>query len=207
MIYVRTYYKCMGRHSYRDRIIASGMHTVHERGFATVGLREITAAAGVAQGSFTNHFASKEEFGVAVLDRYFDEMRAVIAETLSDERRQPIERLRAYFDTITEVFAAGGWRYGCLAGNMGLEAAEHSETIRQRLVEIFAEWTPPFAQVIRQAQTVGEVRTDLDAHDAGAALLEAWHGAMLRMKIERSPAPLDRFKRLVFSALLAGPQA
>jgi TetR/AcrR family transcriptional repressor of nem operon len=196
----------MGRPSFRDKIIASGTRTVHERGFGTVGLREITAAAGVAQGSFTNHFASKEEFGVAVLDHYFDQLRAVIAETLSDERRRPIERLRAYFDAITDLLAAGGWRHGCLAGNMGLEAAEHSERIRQRLIEIFAEWTLPFAQVIRHAQIAGEIRTDLDAEDVGAALLEAWHGAMLRMKIDRSPAPLDRFKRLIFSALLAGPE-
>ena len=195
----------MGRPSFRDKIITSGMRTVHERGFATVGLREITAEAGVAQGSFTNHFASKEEFGVTVLDQYFDQIRAVIAQTLSDERRTPVERLRAYFDAITELFAAAGWRYGCLAGNMGLEAAEHSELIRQRLGEIFAEWTPPFARVIRQGQMTGEVRADLDSEDAGAALLEAWQGAMLRMKIERSPAPLDRFKRLIFPALLEGP--
>jgi TetR/AcrR family transcriptional regulator, transcriptional repressor for nem operon len=104
-----------------------------------------------------------------------------------------------------ELFAAAGWRYGCLAGNMALEAAEHSELIRQRLSEIFVEWPPPFAQVIRQAQIAGEIRADLDPEEAGAALLEAWHGAMLRMKIERSPAPLDRFKRLILPALLAGP--
>ena len=180
------------------------MRTVHERGFATVGLREITAAAGVAQGSFTNHFASKEAFGVAVLDHYFDQIRAVIASTLDNEGRRPLDRLRAYFDAITTLFADSGWRYGCLVGNMGLEAAEHSEVIRQRLGQIFAEWTPPFAQAIRQAQALGEVRADLDAEEAAAALLEAWHGAMLRMKIDRTPAPLDRFRHLTFPALLAG---
>jgi len=74
-----------GRPSFRNQIIASGMQTVHHRGFGTVGLREITAEAGVAQGSFTNHFASKEEFGVAVLDHYFDQLRAVMAQTLEDE--------------------------------------------------------------------------------------------------------------------------
>ena len=195
----------MGRRSFRDKIITSGVRTVHERGFTHAGLREITAAAGVAQGSFSNHFASKEEFGVAILNRYFEQIQAVIAQTLGDAGRPPIERLRAYFEAITELLAAAGWRYGCLAGNLGLEAAEHSEILRRRLGEIFAEWTPPFAQAIRQAQGVGEVRADLDAEEAGAALLEAWHGAMLRMKIERSPAPLDRFKRLIFPALLAGP--
>jgi TetR/AcrR family transcriptional regulator, transcriptional repressor for nem operon len=192
----------VGRPSFRDKIITSGTRTVHQRGFSTVGLREITAAAGVAQGSFTNHFASKEEFGVAVLDNYFEEVRGVIAETLKDEDRAPRERLQAYFDVITERLAESDWRYGCLAANMALEAAEHSESIRQRLIEMFAEWTPPFAEAIRQAQLAGEVKPDLDPDQAGAALLEAWHGAMLRMKIDRSPAPLDRFKQFILPTVL-----
>ena len=195
----------MGRPSFRDRIIASGTQVVHQRGFATVGLREITAAAGVAQGSFTNHFTSKEAFGVAVLDHYFDQIRAVIDRTLRDESRRPLERLHAYFDVIIELLAAAGWRYGCLAGNIGLEAAEHSEVIRLRLGEIFDEWTARFAEVIRDAQRIGEVRADLDVEEVGAALLEAWHGAMLRMKIERSAAPLVRFKRLTLPGLLSRP--
>jgi len=192
----------MGRPSFRDIIISSGTRTVHERGFAATGLREITAIAGVAQGSFTNHFPSKEAFGVAILDHYFDEICGAIAATLNDASRRPLERLRAYFDLITELFARTGWRYGCLAGNMALEAAEHSEAIRHRLGEIFAEWTPPFAQAIRDGQNIGEIGSELDPDETGAALLEAWHGAMLRMKIDRSPAPLDRFKRLTFPALL-----
>jgi TetR/AcrR family transcriptional repressor of nem operon len=182
------------------------MQTVYERGFATAGLREITAAAGVAQGSFTNHFASKEEFGVAVLDYYFDQLKEVIERTLNDERRKPIERLRAYFDEITKLFVASGWRYGCLVGNMGLEAAEHSELIRLRLSAIFGEWTQHFARVVRLAQAAGEVRAEPDSEEVGAALMEAWQGAMLRMKIERTSAPLDRFKRLIFPVLLAAPK-
>ena len=86
---------------------------------------------------------------------------------------------------------------------MGLEAAEHSEAIRRRLSGLFAEWSRPFADVIRRAQVAGEVRAELDAEEAGAALLEAWHGAMVRMKVDRDPAPLDRFKRLVLPAVLA----
>ena len=200
--YGRTYSMYMGRPSFRNQIIASGMQTVHQRGFSTVGLREITARAGVAQGSFTNHFASKEEFGVAVLDHYFDQLRVVMAQTLDDETRKPIDRLRAYFDRIIELFASSGWRYGCLAGNMGLEASEHSELVRQRLNEIFPEWAGRFAAVIRQAQRSAEVSADLDPEELGAALLDGWQGAMLRMKIERSSAPLIRFRELVFPALL-----
>jgi TetR/AcrR family transcriptional regulator, transcriptional repressor for nem operon len=192
----------MARPSHRDRLVEIGTRTVHERGFATAGIREITAAAGVAQGSFTNHFASKDQFGVAVLEHYFGHIRSVIASTLRDTARPPAERLRSYFDAIATLLEDGGWRFGCLAGNMSLEAAEHSEAIRAKLGEIFAEWTPPFAEAVREAQRSGEVDADLDPEDAGAALLEAWHGAMLRMKVERSVAPLDRFRRIVLPGVL-----
>jgi len=180
------------------------MRTVHERGFTGTGLREITASAGVAQGSFTNHFSSKEEFGVAILDHYFDRVRDVIATTLQDQSRAPVARLYAYFDAITGLFEQSGWRFGCLAGNMSLEASETSERLRERLVEIFAEWTQPFADAVRgiHPEHGNPVRPDPD--DVGAALLEAWHGAMLRMKVERSAAPLYRFRRIILPAII-GP--
>lgn len=163
----------MGRTSFRDKIIKSGMQTVQQRGFGTVGIREVTAAAGVPQGSFTNHFANKEEFGVAVLDHYFDQLQTVMAGTLGNQSLRPIERLRAYFERITDFLVLAGFRFGCLAGNLGLEASEHSKMIRQRLSEVFAEWTQPFAEVIRLAQLAGEARPDLDPDETGAALLEA----------------------------------
>jgi TetR/AcrR family transcriptional repressor of nem operon len=34
-------------------------------------------------------------------------------------------------------------------------------------------------------------------------MLAAWHGAMLRMKVERTPGPIERFKRIFLSTLLA----
>lgn len=182
------------------------MATVHRRGFSTVGVREITAAAGVAQGSFTNHFASKEEFGVAILDHYFEENRTIIARTLEDESRRPEERLRAYFDTVTDLLAAAEWRYGCMAGNMALEASEHSEPIRERVNEGLRGVESAFATVIREGQAAGEFPAELDPDEVGALLLEAWHGAMLRMKTERSPAPLARFKRIFLPSILGRSQ-
>ena len=40
-------------------------------GYQGASVRDICAAAGVPQGSFTNHFRSKEAFAEAVLNRYF----------------------------------------------------------------------------------------------------------------------------------------
>lgn len=193
----------MARKSLRENLIASGVTTLHEHGFANAGVRQITAAAGVPQGTFTNHFRSKDAFGVAVLDRYFEHTEAVINATLRDLDRAPVDRLHAYFDAITSRLEAAGWRYGCMISNMSLEAAEHSDLLRGHLHGLFARLARPFADTIRAAQAAGEVRSDLDADDLADVVLSAWHGAMLRMKVDRCAAPLTRFRHVMLSVLLA----
>ena len=98
----------MARPSLREKIIEAGVQTLHERGYAGAGVREITADAGVPQGCFTNHFRSKEAFAVTVLDRYQERTRAIMDATLRDESRPAVERLRAYFDAIAEWLEAVG---------------------------------------------------------------------------------------------------
>jgi TetR/AcrR family transcriptional repressor of nem operon len=196
----------MARASLKEKIIESGVKTVHERGFAGSGVREITGAAGVPQGSFTNHFRSKDAFGVAVLDRYHARTQAKMDATLRDPSRRPLERLRAYFDTITEALEAAGWRYGCLVGNMSVEAPEHSDLIREHLVGVCHSLSQSFADTVRAAQAAGEIRDDLDPDELGAFLFSAWEGAMMRMKVDRSPAPIEQFKRIVFAMILPPPR-
>jgi TetR/AcrR family transcriptional repressor of nem operon len=195
----------MGRSSNREKIIGAGLAAIWANGFATSGVRDIIAAAGVPLGSFTNHFRSKEEFGTVVLARYFEMIRSIIARTLQDEDRPPIARLRSYFDTVTELLAEHDWRHGCLIGNMSLDSSESSDVIREQLAQIFTDWKRPFAVTVSAAQIAGEVRPDLDPDDLAEFLLAGWHGALLRMKVDRRRDSLDRFKRIVFATILTEP--
>ena len=196
----------MGRTSLREHILQAGVNVIHARGYAASGIREISEAAGAPQGSFTNHFQSKEAFALEVVDRYFERtIGSVIEQTLRDPSRPPVERLGAYFDAITELLSTVAWQRGCLIGNMSLEASEHSEVLREHLKQLFVAWTEPFADAVHAGQIAGSIREDLDAGDIAEALLSAWHGAMLRMKVDRSPVPLERFKRVVLATLLANP--
>ena len=47
--------------------MTNGLQVVLERGYVGASVRDIVEAAGVPQGSFTNHFASKEAFSLQVL--------------------------------------------------------------------------------------------------------------------------------------------
>ncbi|MDP9861217.1 MULTISPECIES: TetR/AcrR family transcriptional regulator [Streptosporangium] len=192
----------MARPSKKEQILREGLEVVRRRGFNAAGVRDITSAAGVPQGSFTNHFTSKEAFGLEILDRYFADVHTTMAATVEGAGSGPLERLRAYFDAITDRLEDRGWHHGCLIGNMSLEVAEHSEAIRARLTEIFSQWREPFARCLLEAEAAGQIRLDVPAVELADFLITSWQGAILRMKVERTPEPLERFKRVVFATVI-----
>lgn len=66
---------------------------------------------------------------------------------------------------------------------------------------IFLEWRTPFASCIAEAQAAGEIDSSFDPTDLAEFLLTSWEGAILRMKVERGPAPLERFRKIVFQTV------
>lgn len=185
----------MVRPSHRERLLQAGFAVLHERGFNASGVREITQAAGVPLGSFTNHFRSKEEFAGLVLDRYMAALLGIVREALQDEARRPLQRIEAYFWAIEGIAEPLEWRFGCMLANMGLELPSQSEGLRHRLVAALDSLTGPFVAVLTEAQREGQVRTDVTAEDLAVIVLAAWHGVLLRAKVERHGAIPTMFAR------------
>jgi TetR/AcrR family transcriptional repressor of nem operon len=195
----------MPKPSNRDRILEAGLKVMVRKGYVGAGVRDIVAEASAPQGSFTNHFRSKEDFAREVLDLYFDHTKRVVVEALEDRSLNPRERLGRYLDIITGRFAAAKFGRGCLIGDFSLEAAPQSEMLRTRLAEIFAEWRSPFAACIAEGQATGEIAATFAPEDLADFLLSSWEGAILRMKVERNAEPLERFKRIVFATVFKEP--
>jgi len=197
----------MARRSLRDQILRAGLPVLFRRGYHAASVRDICAAASAPQGSFTNHFRSKEAFAVEVLDQYFDYLKRLVNETLNDETLTPRQRLKRYLDVITDKLARDRWMLGCLIGDFSLQVSSHSRLLRKRLDSIFREWRKLFASCIAAAQSAGEVDSQFDATELAEFLLASWEGAILRMKVERSSAALERFKTIVFETVFQQPRA
>jgi TetR/AcrR family transcriptional repressor of nem operon len=191
----------MSKPSLREDILKAGLRLMFQSGYQGAGVRDICAAAGAPQGSFTNHFRSKEVFARQVLDRYFANVKTAVNEALNDKSLTPRQRLKRYLDIITGRLEGDQWRRGCLIGDFSLEASSHSELLRERLQAIFEEWRTPFADCIAEAQAAREIDSKFDPIDLAEFLLTSWEGAILRMKVERSPAALERFKTIIFNTV------
>lgn len=176
------------------------------KGYIGSTVRDIVAEADAPQGSFTNHFRSKEAFSREVLDHYFDHVKELVSQALDDRSLPPRERLRRYLDIITDRLSADQFDRGCLIGDFSLEAAPQSDMLRARLSEIFAEWRAPFAACIAEAQAMDEIDATFTPDDLAEFLLASWEGAILRMKVARGPEPLNRFKTIAFATVFKEPQ-
>ena len=191
----------MARPSLRNQILRAGLPVLFRSGYHGASVRDICTAARAPQGSFTNHFRSKEAFVVEVLDQYFDYLKGLVRQALNDQALTPRQRLKRYLDVITDKLERDRWKIGCLIGDFSLQATSHSNLLRKRLDSIFREWRTLFASCIAAAQSAGEIDSQFRPTELAEFLLASWEGAILRMKVERSPAALERFKSIVFETV------
>src|SRR3984885_5312166 len=193
----------MSRISNREKILTNGLQVVLERGYVGASVRDIVQAAGVPQGSFTNHFDSKEAFALEILELYFMDSRTMIRQTLSDDSLPPLKRLRAYFDASIAAIKSHDPKNGCLVGNFAAEASDHSEIIRRRLSEIYAELREAVAYCLKAAVKEGELPKNFKVADVANFIVTGLQGAILVSKVERDLLFVENFKKTLFSTVLA----
>jgi TetR/AcrR family transcriptional repressor of nem operon len=191
---------CMAKPNLREAILSAGLETLHLKGFNATSVQDIADAAGAPKGSFYNHFASKDDLGAAAVDKYVVNTEAY-RRILRDETVAPLARLRGHFVALVEA-ARHPYALGCLLGNFGVELSNQSPAIRERVAAALTGWAQALAAVIAEAQREGALPCDGEPNAMAAFVIDAWEGAVMRAKVERSRAPLDNFLTMVFSKVL-----
>ena len=192
----------MPKPSNREKLLDEGLRVVLAQGYAGASVRDIVRAAGVPQGSFTNHFTSKEAFAEEVLERYFSLVSGNIDKTLRNDSLPPLRRLRAWFDLQITFLKKAEFRTGCLIGNFSIEASDQSASIRKRLTEFFKHIHESLVYCLKAAVDAGELSATTDIGEVASFIYSSWQGAILQSKVEQSIRPLERFKRVLFGRLL-----
>jgi TetR/AcrR family transcriptional repressor of nem operon len=192
----------VSRPSNREKLLTEGLRVVHARGFGS-SVRDIVEAAGVPQGSFTNHFVSKEAFGLEIVDLYRTIFNEAVAATLRNDALPPLERLRLWFQDTLDYLKRDDMRRGCLYANMSAEAVEHSEPMRKRIAGIFTENQKSVAYCLQAAVDADELSPDINVSDTAGFIVSSFEGAILIAKAQRNPEPIERFMRVLFSSVLS----
>lgn len=185
----------------RALLIRSGVELLTEQGFVASGLDQILKTVGVPKGSFYHYFASKEAFGLAVLDAYDDYFAAKLDRHLLDNTIPPLTRLRGFVDDARQGMARHDYKRGCLVGNLGQEITQLPNSFGPRILEIFRHWEQKVAACLEEAQSTADIDPQADAAALAEAFWIGWEGAVSRARLVQSSQPLDRFFEQFLSSL------
>lgn len=187
----------------KDDIVQVGLDIVLSRGFNATGVEAVLKQANIPKGSFYNFFSSKEEFALAIIDKFVAERREILYPIFADESWSPLERAKRSFEALIAIFGDNNCTKGCLIGNLGQELSDQSENVRQRLEVALQEWTERLTALLIQAQQEKSIPADADARMLAENLISSFQGALLRSKVKKSVEPLRDFIHLYFDWFLA----
>ena len=187
----------------RELLMRTGLEALTEKGFSATGIEELLGRAGVPKGSFYHYFDSKEAFGLALIERYGAFFLRKLDHHLAAPQHPPLHRVRAFVQDARAGMARFGYRRGCLVGNLGQEMGALPESFRRCLHSTLEAWQDRLAVCLAEAQAMGAVARHLDTRQLAAVFWIGWEGAVLRAKLEQSPAPLDLFADFFFAGLQA----
>lgn len=179
-------------HDNRQRVLHVARQIISHKGFSAVGLNEILTAAGIPKGSFYYYFASKEEFGVAMLQDYFhnylQEMDALLASD-PDAACSLMNYWQSWLITDGDGVAKG---YQCLAVKLGAEVSDLSQAMRAVLDQGTTEVIRRLAEHLElMAQQKSFTPPSEGIAELASSLYQLWLGASLLGKINGQLQPLN----------------
>jgi len=175
----------------RENILANGQRIIAGKGFSAVGINEILTAAGVPKGSFYHYFGSKDAFGEALLDHYFEDYLAELDATLSQPGLNMAERLMSYWQGWRDAQSFQHCQGKCLAVKLGAEVPDLSESMRLALQLGTSGIVRRLAKAIEVGAEEGSLSIEGSAQNLAQALYQLWLGASVMVKIGRDTQPFE----------------
>jgi len=159
----------------RERLLQAAAREIYRSGFQSASLDGILASAGVTKGALYYHFKNKEALGYAVVEEViFPNVRSQWVLPLQGGVKDPIDTLigRVRELSIQPKDVCGG----CELNNLAQEMSPLDAGFRKRLETIFDAWRDAVASVLREGQSHGIVRRDVEPHDAAGLLIAMVEG-------------------------------
>jgi TetR/AcrR family transcriptional repressor of nem operon len=158
----------------RERLLQAAFREVYRSGFQSASLDTILASAGVTKGALYYHFQSKEALGYAVVEE-------VIAPDVRGTWLRPLQSVKDPIDALIGIVQGISVRPevvrgGCPLNNLAQEMSPLDAGFRKRLAIVFHAWREAVASVLREGQTQGSVRRDVEPTDAAGLLIAMVEG-------------------------------
>jgi len=186
----------------KQKILEVGARLMHKKGYNNTGLQEVLSIANVPKGSFYFYFKNKEDFGLQVVDCFFQHFKSTISTFIKDDSLPHIERIQSFLNHFLDFFVNGDYKGGCPIGNFTLEMADVNDRFREQLKIIFDQSSELIATQIQLAQEKKEISNLDDPRSIAEFIFFSWEGMIMKMKVANDNKALEQFNYFVFNQLI-----
>ena len=176
----------------KHNLLDEGVALLMRQGYHGTGLKEILDAVNIPKGSFYNYFGSKENFAAEVIVHYITPYLNQLNQYLDESEGNAVAALNRYIEESIAELERTDFKGGCLLGNLMGELSDTSDLCRIALQNALNDYRNVWEEGLRRGQTEKRIRADKSANEMADLWVNAWQGALLRMKIEQSTEPLKQ---------------
>jgi TetR/AcrR family transcriptional repressor of nem operon len=150
------------------------------RGFCAFSYQDIADRLGIKKASIHHHFATKEDLGLALCER-FRAMHDEVASEVLKKGGTPLELLEAFLSHGADV--AGEGDRCCPGGVLQAEFNSLPERVRDEVERLFASTHQSVTAMLESGRGAGQFDFEGEASDEAWYLLSTMHGALLSARV------------------------
>ncbi|MEZ5945177.1 MAG: TetR/AcrR family transcriptional regulator [Planctomycetaceae bacterium] len=168
----------------RQRIVETAERLFYAEGVRSVGIDRVIAEAEVAKMTLYNHFPSKDDLILAVLQYREEKFDALFEKWMQKHVKAGMDRLEAFFAALKDWFKSPGFR-GCMFINSCAELADANHAGSK----FSAQHKERFHEMLKQV--INECAGAKAADSTASAISLLVEGAIVSAVMEQSAKPAD----------------
>jgi AcrR family transcriptional regulator len=176
------------------RMLRAATRLFARQGVSGTSLAEVGLAAGYSRGLPVDRYGSKRGLIEALLDSMAAWFAARVADTTSSKRgvAAVLDRIEAHVDGARKSPVATAALYAIY-----LESLAAMPALRPKVGALLERWRRDLVVGLRQAQSAGELRSDIDCEQHAAIILGALRGLIIEHLMADAETDLDAIRDAV----------
>lgn len=169
----------MGNKSVLNQILDLAQSLVQSRGYNAMSYRDLADAIGVKTSSIHYYFPSKEDLGIALLQRYRLGLSGLLA-SINADVHEPRLKLEKYVEIFVETVRSGKI---CLGGMFASDSNSLPESIQEEVRKFYTENEAWLAEVLKYGRDRGKFNFPGSPKAKAEAIFSALEGVMITARL------------------------
>lgn len=172
------------------RIRDAGLELLRSRGYSATSMNDIVDRTGVKKGNLYFHYPSKENLAVEVLKDAALKYEEYISTNIKG--KTSVQKICEIIDAVYNFHSSGEKIYGCIFGNIALEAGGNGTQLDIFVKEFFARWERLLVKHITKGIAAGELVLREEPAALARIILASVEGGIMLSKVSGSVEPLKQ---------------